>query len=156
MIILAILQNQWFREPDRVQEIYDRYPDKRHYFIRQFLFMGCATGKRLRSALGAELCSHIIWEEAHPKIGGHSGSSFGADLEHIKKAVDSINPELIICFGRIAGDAVKALNLPHQIIYAPHPASRQNPMPRLKALPEEIKNFQGKIKSVRQVRKPSA
>jgi hypothetical protein len=104
------LQNQWFREPEQVQAIYDRYPDQRNNLIAKFLFMECLTGQRLRQAFG-ELCDGIIWEEASPTVGGFAGSKFPADLEHLAGAIEKHRPDLILCFGKIAADGLKPLNL---------------------------------------------
>lgn len=143
MKTLAFLQNQWFKEPDRVKEIYDRNPGKRNYFIAQFLFMDCLTGRRLEKAFGEEVCQGIIWEECSPVIGGHSGSSFAPDLEHMRKAITQFNPDVIITFGRYASDALlkiaKEGNLLTMVICAPHPAMRGNPVPELERAAAELK-----------------
>lgn len=85
MVILAILQNQWFRNPAKAREIYERNPELRNKLIAGFLFSGCLTGRRLQSAFG-DLCDSIIWEESSPEIGGFSVSKFTHDPEHIKSA----------------------------------------------------------------------
>jgi hypothetical protein len=103
MKILAIMQNQWFKNPEEVRRLYERRPDKRNHFIGIFLFMECTSGRRLQKALGEELCSRIIWEEASPEIGGRSASNFGADPVHIQNAVKTHRPDLIICFGKVSG-----------------------------------------------------
>lgn len=139
--ILAFLQNQWFRDPARVQAMYDRNPSARNDYIKTFLFMGCTTGKRLEAALGVDLCQRIVWEEASPKVGGVSGSSFAADIPHIENSIKNHAPDLIICFGKISGDAIKRLSLPAPVLYAPHPASRNNPAAELKALFIELSRF---------------
>jgi hypothetical protein len=144
MRILSFMQNQWFKDPAKVKAIYARNPDKRNYFIRTFLFMGCLSGRRLQKALGEELCRQIVWEEASPEIGGASGSSFGADEEHIKAAIRKHAPEIIICFGKISGDAVRALDPHVPVLYAPHPAARRNPSKELAALPAQIEALKNK------------
>lgn len=128
MKILAFLQNQYFKNPEKVREIYARRPNHRNKLIASFLFAGCLTGRRLRESLGPELCSAIIWEEASREIGGHSGSVFEPDLEHIRQSISDHAPDLILCFGKVAGNALKQLHLAQPIIYGPHPASRQNAM----------------------------
>lgn len=59
--IVAFLQNQWFRDPERVKQIIqrmvDRYDEKdpqeiREFYIAAYLFMGCLTGKRLQASCG--------------------------------------------------------------------------------------------------------
>jgi hypothetical protein len=148
--VLAFLQNQWFKDPQGVKALYARHPDKRNDFIARFLFMGCLTGKRLQKAFGAEVCNSIIWEEASPEVGGHSSSVFKADPAHIEAAIKLHNPEVILCFGKIACDAVRlAVQSIHQdkgilipTLYGPHPAARTNPMPALLAMAQQLSNTQ--------------
>lgn len=63
MTIVVILQNQWFKDPEGIRAMFAEHPERRERYIEAFLFMGCLTGKRLRSAFGDELCDEIIWEE---------------------------------------------------------------------------------------------
>jgi len=141
--ILGILQNQWFREPEKVKAMYEQYPQKRNYFIKTFLFMGCLTGKRLSEALGDNLCHQIIWEEASPEVGGFSSSLFPADVGHLKSSIELHKPEVICCFGKIAGDGLRQLGLTLPVYYAPHPASRRDPMPQLRQLSKRLREEQG-------------
>jgi hypothetical protein len=143
MKILAFLQNQWFKNPARVKEMYERHPDLRNQYIARFLFMGCLTGRRLQSALGTELCEQIIWEETSKEIGGFSASVFPADHDHIRNAIETHLPDVVLCFGKIAGDGVRAvcceLKVRHPaVMFAPHPAARDNPVPAIKALRESL------------------
>ena len=146
MKILAFLQNQWFPEPQKIQRIFDRYPDRRNDLIARFLFAGCRTGKRLISALGEELCGRIIWEESSPRLGSHASSKFPADFDHIEDAIKRFNPDVIVCFGKISGDAVREAverfrsvhGMTFPVLYAPHPASWQNPMPALRSLAAKL------------------
>lgn len=138
MIVLAILQNQWFKNPAKVREIYERNPELRNQLIKRFLFMGCLTGRRLQEAFG-DLCDQIIWEEASPEIGGFSASKFTPDPEHIKAAIEKHQPDVVLCFGKIASDAVRSVccdtSVRHPaVMFGPHPAARQDPMPELRAL----------------------
>lgn len=150
MKVLAVLQNQWFKNPAKVREIYARNPELRNKLIARFLFAGCLTGKRLRAAFG-DLCDAIIWEEASPKIGGFSASKFEPDPAHIRAALEMHAPDVVVCFGKIAGDAVRLLcgelDLKHPaVMFAPHPASRDNPMPELRALAETLRSAIGESK----------
>jgi len=139
--VLAFLQNQWFKDPEAAQRMFDRRPDLRNEYIKRFLFMGCLTGRRLEAVLGDELCDQIIWEEASPKKAGFSSGVFPADTEHIKNSIEIHKPEVIICFGKVASDAIKGMNLTIPILYAPHPTSRQNPMPKLKEAAKALKEI---------------
>ncbi len=141
MIILAFLQNQWFKpiDADSVERVYARYPDRRNELIARYLFMGCLTGRRLMTALRPDLTSRIIWEETSKNIGRHSGAVFPADLEHMKAAVEKFQPDVVICFGAIACNAISHFYVKAYVYEAPHPASRQNPMPDLMKLAEWLR-----------------
>ncbi|HMJ28588.1 MAG TPA: hypothetical protein VK512_07695 [Xanthobacteraceae bacterium] len=133
MKVLAILQNQWFRDPDRVRAFIERRPELRRNFIRRALFSGCRTGRILKTALGEEWCRKIVWEEASPEIGGQASSRFRADTRHILDVVVEVQPTVILALGKIASDAVNSLCPIHRltppatiinIITAPHPTAR--------------------------------
>lgn len=123
MKILAILQNQWFREPERIKALYERHPDMRNDLIARFLFMGCQTGKNLRRAFG-EMCDSIVWEESSPEVGGFASSSFEADGEHIRKAIELHRPDIIVAFGGIAQEAVDEILPSVPVVKSPHPTAR--------------------------------
>lgn len=93
MKILAFLQNQWFKDPEGVKAMFAEHPERRERYIEAFLFMGCLTGRRLKSALGEELCNQIVWEEISPEIGGHASSKFPPDLAHI---IGKHKPDVVI------------------------------------------------------------
>src|SRR4051812_41878052 len=116
--VLAFLQNQWFRNPEKVQRMYEENPEHRNDYIRHFLFMGCLTGRRLEQALGEPLCQRIIWEEASPEVGGYASSVFAPDLDHMRKAVEKFSPDIVIAFGKVAA-AVGKLDLPCEVFFAP-------------------------------------
>jgi len=129
--ILAIMQNQWFRDPMNAANIMERAEKagRRNQLIARFLFAGCQSGKRLRAALGAELCDQIIWEEASRNIGGVPSSSFPADVEHIRRAIRTHRPKIVLTLGVVAKvgldkalPSVIGLNIVP--IYGPHPAAR--------------------------------
>lgn len=140
MKILAFLQNQWFKDPEGVRRIFQKWPDKRNYLIRSYLFMGCLTGKRLQAAFGEDLCDEIIWEEASSEVGSVSRSKFAADRQHMLSAIKKHQPEVILCFGAIAKEGLDSLETLFDvlIIYGPHPAARNDPMPRLREMAQEL------------------
>lgn len=149
MKIVGILQNQWFRDPEGVKQIFDRWPNKREYLIASYLFMGCLTGRRLRSAFGEDLCDQIVWEEASPEIGGAANSKFPADAKHIASVILKHRPAVVIALGKIAADGVMAAmghgsiqqqpeRLEFKLVTGPHPAARQNPMPRLREIAGQL------------------
>ncbi len=136
--ILAIMQNQWFKDPDRIRIILDRGLKrglKRHDFIMRTLFMGCKSGRVLKSVFGETLCRNIIWEEASPNIGGHAASAFPADINHLQSVLEEINPDIVLAFGRIASDALVPLVPESMLIIGPHPTARgSDTLPRLKTM----------------------
>lgn len=131
-IILAFLQNQYFKDPEKVKAMLEENPEKRNWYIEKFLFMGCKTGKVLLQTLGPDITSQIIWEEVSKEIGSYASSVFPADEAHILESIALHNPDIIIGFGKIAEDALKKLkteekiDLSKSIFYAPHPAARQD------------------------------
>lgn len=128
MTTVAFLQNQWFRNPERVREIFARRPEDREYYISAFLFMGCLTGQRLQKAFGEELCEEIIWEEQSPEIGDKASAKFMADKQHIQRVIDKHQPESILTFGVAASAALVVIKESTQadwrLICGPHPAAR--------------------------------
>lgn len=130
--VVAFLQNQWFKEPVRVQRIYDQHPDIREQCIRRFLFAGCLTGRQLMKAFGEDGCSRIVWEECSTKIAGFSEGVFPADLDHMVRVVEKWKPKLVLAFGRVADKAINEVLRRYgrtggyfEILTAPHPAARQ-------------------------------
>ena len=92
MKIVAILQNQWFKNPESAKRIYERHAADRVHcakFRAAALFMGCLTGRRIRQAFGEDMRHVIAYEEASPEIGGTASSAFPADPEHIRRAIDT-------------------------------------------------------------------
>lgn len=148
-VILAFLQNLWHKEPERVKEIYARYPSQRNDLIARFLFMGCLTGRRLMDALKPDLTSRIIWEETSREIGNYASSKFEPDLTHIENAIRKFQPDIILCFGKVAQDSISAvskiiefhepMSSQFKIYNCIHPAARGNAVRDLKQLAERLK-----------------
>lgn len=138
MKILAFLQNQWFHNPEAIKAQFARRPEMRNALIGTYLFMGCLTGRRLAAALGDDLCDQIIWEECSPEIGGKSSAAFPADLKHIRHAITEHMPDLILAFGKLAGDALRTLKPSQPVIYGPHPAARFGAIEGLNTLAKEL------------------
>jgi len=113
--ILTFLQNQWFHDPARAREIFRRYPDQRNSLIARYLFAGCLTGKRLRTAFGDDLCDQIVWEEVSPEIGAEASSKFPPDPQHITCAIMKFKPSVVVALGKIAVDGVwQTMRMMHQ------------------------------------------
>lgn len=121
--ILAVMQNQWFRDPEAVKRIVARWPQRRRDLIGRFLFAGCKSGRVLKAVFQNRINS-IVWEEASPEIGGESSSCFPADLDHLRAVLCDVQPDVVLAFGRIASDAMTALVPAEKLITGPHPTAR--------------------------------
>lgn len=125
MVVVAFLQNQWFKEPEKMESLQVRMGRER--FVRTFLFWSCLTGKRLRKAFTEEICDEIIWEEASDKIGGKASSAYPADPVHIQAVLDKHKPDVVLTFGSIAGPALQKIKdggATWHLISGPHPVAR--------------------------------
>lgn len=149
MKILAILQNQWFKNPKLIEKIYERHGgglDGRAQLNATYLFFRCLTGKRLTDTLGEDLCDRIIWENASTSMGGESAARFGADPAHIVAIICHHKPTIIITFGAVAESGLnEALRrwdefagreprFGFEHLTCCHPAARQGAIPRLRQL----------------------
>lgn len=144
MKILGILQNQWFRDPAHVRAMLARETDPirheklRRRLIEYALFAGCKTGRVLKKVFGEKLCEKIIWDEASREIAGESSGVFPADPIHLRKLVDEVKPDVIVCFGNVARDGMTAVT-DQMVVFAPHPAARApDTMDRLRASYQEL------------------
>ena len=153
MIVLGILQNQWFREPEKVREILERAsrlrgPEAarltRRRFCARALFAGCRTGLILRQSLGDELCQRIVWENASPELGGHAASKFPANMDHLREVLADVKPDVVIALGRIAEEALRQLVPWEKLFCCPHPTARGvDVRPHLKRLKSELEKRNG-------------
>lgn len=125
--ILAILQNQWFRDPDWAKRLLEtRYRGRHEVFAYHMLFLGCLTGQRLRTAFG-NLCEEIIWENASPQFGNRANAVFPPDCAHLHAVWDKFKPQVVLTFGRVAERAILKCNLYDRcpnLITGPHPTAR--------------------------------
>lgn len=134
--ILALLQNQWFKDPERARRVLRLYEDRgkgRSQFIRDMLFLGCLTGRRIDQTFGDDLLVRTAFEEVSPEIGGHASSVFPPDEAHVLAVVKLHQPRVIVAFGKVAGQAVRLpkvwawLETCEQtvnIVFTCHPAAR--------------------------------
>lgn len=126
MITVAFMQNMWVRDPARVERCIAQFGESyRRRLIHYALFAGCLSGQRLKATFGEDLCKKIIWEESSRVVSGHASAAPPADLVHIATVLERFNPAVVLCFGRIACDAVPPLFTGDHLIRAPHPAARQ-------------------------------
>jgi hypothetical protein len=140
--IVAFLQNAWWpaHKVKYIDYAYGKHgttPDGRAKLNAMYLFMGCLTGSRLKTAFGDDLCNEIIWENASKQIATLSSGSFPPDVEHIRSVIDHFKPSAILCFGKHAFSGVvqaERLTMPpfksSDCYYGPHPASRKPDVPQ--------------------------
>lgn len=142
MKVLMLLENQWFKNPPRMQKMLaTTYAGKRSEFIRTFLFFGCKSGKNIEKTFGDRWCAPdaAVWEETSPEMGSHPGEKFPPDIPHIAAAIVAHRPDVVVCFGKTACQAIQRASLllvdtrpagsegiAFGIIEAPHPAARQD------------------------------
>ena len=131
MKILVFLQNMWVKNPDRVKKILDKNPELWNSLCKDFLFMGCITGKRIQNAFG-ELIEFMIFDETTKEIADSPKTIYKPDYMHIMNSVKLNKPNIILTFGNIAFDAVKTSYkmspgnfATETIIKCIHPAARQ-------------------------------
>ncbi len=151
--ILAILQNQWFRDGGRAREIMARHADDprtRAKLAGFYLFRGCHTGNVLNSVFGAKRCASIVWENASPQIGEHPSDVFPPDVEYLTKLLNYFRPKVVLAFGKVAEKGLQdaftgpLLHAAHRdgiplpkLIVGPHPAYR-GPKDRLLSMRDEL------------------
>lgn len=143
--IVAFLQNLWIPEPGNkiIKNLIDTSYDEqyRRSVIRDVLFSGGFTGRRLKSAFGDDLCSQIIWEEASREIAGNASVFYPPDLDHIRKVLNDLQPTIVIAFGRSSAWALNSV-WQGRLICLPHPAARQaNVMPLLQKSRAELEHI---------------
>lgn len=126
MITVAFMQNMWVTDPVRVERCIAQFGESyRRRLIHYALFAGCLSGQRLKATFGEDLCKKIIWEESSRVITGQASAAPPADPVHIATVLERFNPAVVLCFGRIACEAVPPLYIGGRLILAPHPAARQ-------------------------------
>jgi hypothetical protein len=144
-VVVAFMQNMWVRDPEKVKASIERMhwmkrDEYRLRLIHYSLFAGCVSGRRLKAAFG-EMCDAIIWEEASPEIAGDPKTICLPVPRHIQCALEHHNPDIVITFGKLAGDAVAKL-WPAKLIRVCHPAARQpDTIQKLKAAADELRTF---------------
>lgn len=137
MITVCFLQNQWFKDPERMKQLLARFVAKdphmgRERFIETFLFWSCLTGRRLLKAFTEQSCrEYMIWEEASDYIGGEAKSAHPADPAHMMRVLKKHKPKVVMTFGKIALNGLDQIT---EImgseckgaihLHGPHPAAR--------------------------------
>lgn len=142
---LAIMQNQWLKDPATQYRALEDAEKRRgiefrtkmwRRMIQYALFAGCQSGRVLKRHLGEELCEEMVWDEASKIITDNPKECPPADLDHIRRTLEDVKPDVVITFGRIASDGVDAVLDPGlesrrtfrgrklTLIQSPHPAAR--------------------------------
>lgn len=134
--IVCFLQNQWFKNPERIKAMIEKHehhetPEEcREFYLKTFLFFGCHTGRMLKKAFGEELCQEIVWEEQSPILGGNANSKFPADYKHIGAVLQRHQPTHVIALGTMAKEALTLMKMQMSVnwilLKGPHPAARGN------------------------------
>jgi len=131
MKVVAFLQNQWWHDPEGVRREIEKHGEK---YRRRLLVYGlsqCRSGKVLEktiaSVIGAPDFKDIYWENVSRQFGGRSAAKFPADLTHIGQVILDQRPDVILCFGKVASEAVPDLALCEDlhVLIADHPAARR-------------------------------
>lgn len=142
-VVLAFLQNTWVNDVPRCEQILSGLSrtDQRK-ITAAWLFMGCLTGRRLQRAFG-EMTDEIVWENASPKLAGHSSGSFPPDPEHIRATLEEVKPSVVLIFGKVAERGVLPLWKGRSII-GPHPTARGGDVvPALERMAAQLNHFIG-------------
>lgn len=142
MKILAVLQNMWVKDPDRVREILARHPQTRERMIVSSLFAGCRTGRVLKQVFGEDCPERFTWEESTRQIAGNARDVFPPDMDHLRQRLFEETPDIVIAFGRVASGALAQLVDGKDLIVCPHPTARQaDTLPRLRAAADCLANM---------------
>lgn len=135
--IAAFLQNPWFKPGTRGDDI-DLYT---HWqpFHRRVLAMSM-SGRRLMNALGPDLYRLIWWDNANPRPAFNSAGSHPPDMDHIRRVVKNLKPDLIICVGKTAYNAIAGQTefIRHDVIEIHHPNARGKTMEDLRKLKIDV------------------
>ena len=109
MKILAILQNTWAKDPERVHALLDRNRDRRHEVVARLLFASdCLTGRRLLTVFGEMLKEHEwTFENASTVVTGNSEGRPPYNVEHVRGVIGRFRPDAIITFGTSAKEALR-------------------------------------------------
>lgn len=165
--IMFLLQCQWFRDPDRARQVLATYvtfegeEEGWNRFVRDMLFMGCLTGRRIREAFGDVLCEDAcgygetpvttVFEETSREMGGRSGAAFPPDPDHLTASLRLHRPDIVVAFGRVASEALALPEVKAEmeaqpqtidVVHTGHPAGRgPNVMNGLREAAEIVRDW---------------
>lgn len=106
MKIVAFLQNPWF-PPGTAERHIIAYRDNQAFHRR--LLEGTMSGKRLREAF-EDLYEVIHWDNTNWRPAYMASGREEPDHQHMIDVLQREKPDLVLCFGNQARDAMRALN----------------------------------------------
>jgi hypothetical protein len=131
-MILTFLQNAWFHRPlhgwHKQKGVAVPLPEWSSEWRLGWLWATgrCRSGNRLRKLLGEDCFERedMAFSNASPKVSyGDSAGKFPADPKWIASELDLHKPDVVVCCGTVAGQAVPPL-WSGPMVVVPHPASR--------------------------------
>ncbi len=122
--IVAFLQNPWFK-PGTDERHIIAYRDDQD-FHRRVLSM-CMTGQRLVAAFG-DLYDQIHWDNTNWRPAFMASGREDPDYQHMLGVMKRISPDLVLCFGNQARDAMRVVtrlsNWGKEFLQCHHPNAR--------------------------------
>ena len=137
MKIVAFMQNPWFK-PGTDEKWIIEYRDNQD-FHRRVLSMSM-SGKRLEAAFG-DLFKEIHWDNSNWRAADQASGKMEADYEHIERVIDREKPNLVICFGKVAWEAVRQFDPPVPIWECHHPNARGRTQEDLNKFAEMVSDY---------------
>lgn len=120
MRIVGFLQNPGF-DVNTKPEIIARYGLDDLY--RKTVLAHTMSGKKLIRTLGFKLYYGITWDNACPLCNHHPSYRKTADVSHMQSVLTKHGPELVLCYGNTARNAINDV-WSGPLICAPHPNAR--------------------------------
>lgn len=105
MQVLGLLQNTWAHDSSQVEELMSRFG--RHAIVTRLL-MESLTGKCIKRYL-PDWYQRIIYENSSPRILSRNAACSTVDLPHVRRVVADVEPNVIVAFGDVAGNALRRL-----------------------------------------------
>lgn len=139
MRILAFMQNPWFREgtPD---EWILRYRDDQEFHRR--ILARSMSGSRLVKAFGKESYDRIHWDNVNWRAASVANGILPPDMDHIAGIIYKIDPQLIICFGRVALNGLTAHDPACPVWGCHHPNARGKTQHDLNVFAQMVHDFE--------------
>ena len=131
------MQNPWFREGTPPEWV-TRYRDDQIFHRR--VLGNSMSGKRLRQAFG-ELYEEIHWDNSNWRAVDKASGLMLPDYEHIENVIGREHPNLIVCFGKVAWEAVRRFDPPAPTWECHHPNARGRTQEDLNKFAEMVRDF---------------